>query len=150
MDEVLYKMEETDPELVSEVHGEDEFREVDEEYGNYARSELIDTAPDPAYFESDHARRDPAWSRSLLNLRYNGTRGSSPELPRHEGLYIGFLGNDPRGVVNDPRFDVMRGHISARAANLTSRMGNNDDNSIAERPWTGQSLSFSKKKFNAV
>jgi hypothetical protein len=81
----------------------------------------------------------------MINLRYNGTRGSNPELPRHPELFYGFTGNDPRGAVNDPRFDQVRGHMVARAAGLTTRMGNNDDYQIAERPWTGQSISYAMK-----
>ena len=35
--------------------------------------------------------------------------------------------------------------MSAQAANLTVSMGNNDDFSLAERPWTAQSLSYDMK-----
>jgi hypothetical protein len=145
-DALLLKLEETDPELVDEVRGFDEFHAREDDYDNYVRSEIIDWTPDAPYLESDQTRRDPALSRSMLNLRYNGTRGSNPELPRHPELFYGFTGNDPRGVVNDPRFDQMRGHMATRAAGLTVRMGNNDDHHLAERPWTGQSISYAMKE----
>jgi hypothetical protein len=145
-DALLHKLEETDPELVEEVRGFDEFHDVADDYDNYARSEIIDWTPDTPFLESDHTRRDPSLSRSQLNLRYNGTRGSNPELPHHPELFIGFMGDDPRGVVNEPRFDQFRGHTTARAANLTARMGDNDDHAIAERPWTNQSISYGMKE----
>lgn len=114
-------------------------------YENYARSEIIDWSPDAPLFESDHARRDPAYSKSVVNLRYNGNRGNTADLPRHPELFIGFTGNDPRGTTNDPRMDQFRGFITSKAANLQVRMGNNDDNHIVERPWTNQSISYDKK-----
>jgi len=145
-DALLLKLEETDPDLVADVQGFDEFHDMDDNYDKYVRSEIIDWSPDAPFLESDQTRRDPALSRSILNLRYNGTRGSNPELPRHPELFYGFTGNDPRGATNDPRFDQMRGHMTSRAANLTVSMGDNDDHHIAERPWTGQAISYAMKE----
>ncbi len=145
-DAIAAKLEETDPELVEEVRGFDEFHTVEDDYDTYVREEITDWGPDAPFLESDHARRDPGLSRSILNLHYNGTRGSHPELPRHPELFYGFTGNDPRGSVNDPRFDEVRGHITSRAANLTVAMGDNDDNHVAERPWTAQSISYGMKE----
>lgn len=145
-DALLHKLEETDPELVDEVRGHDSFHAIEDEYDDYARSEIIDWSPDKPFLESDQTRRDPGLSRSILNLRYNGTRGSHHELPRHPELFVGFTGNDPRGVDNVPRFDQMRGHMTARAANLTVSMGENNDHHEAERPWTGQAISYAMKE----
>lgn len=114
-------------------------------YNNYVRSEIVDRTLDNPLFESDQSRRDPSLSKSLVNLRYNGNRGNTSDLPRHPELFIGFTGNDPRGNSEDPRFDQFRGFMTSQAANLQVRMGNNDDNHIAERPWTNQSLSYDKK-----
>lgn len=147
-DVLLEKLEETDPELVDEVRGFDEFHDLEDDYHNYARAEIIDWGPDAPFLESDHPRRDPALSRSILNLHYNATRGSQPELPRHPELFYGFTGNDPRGANTDPRFDQVRGHITSRAANLTVSMGDNDDHHEAERPWTGQSISYGMKEIH--
>lgn len=147
-DQILFKLEETDPELVSEVRGEDFLHDTADDYNQFVRREIIDWSPDAPFMESDHARRDPAWSRSMLNLRYNATRGSSPELPRHPEMFWGFMGDDPRGVLNDPRFDQMRGQISARAAELEARMQNNADQFVAERPWTNQSISYGMKELH--
>lgn len=147
-DAVIAKLEETDPTLVKEVSGADFFNDIEDQYKDYARTEIIDWAPDAPYLEEDHPRRDPAWSRSMLNLRYNATRGSHPELPRHPEIFYGFTGNDPRGANTDPRFDVMRGHITARAANLEARMLDSDDNFEAERPWTDPSISYGMKEIH--
>lgn len=40
---------------------------------------------------------------------------------------------------------MVRGFITSAAANLEAKMGNNDDNSVAERPWTNQSISYGMK-----
>lgn len=145
-DRLLEKLEETDPDLVAEVRGFDELHDVRDDYDDYIRGEIVDWGPDTPFLESDHTRRDPALSRSMLNLRFNGNRGSYADLPRHPEMFIGFTGNDPRGSVNDPRFDQVRGHMTARAAGLTVRMGDNDDFAIADRPWTGQSISYGMKE----
>lgn len=145
-DILLLKLEETDPALVGGVRGYNNHYDVAGEHDKYVRSEIVDWGSDTPFLESDKTRRDPGLSRSILNLHYNGTRGSNPELPRHPEMFYGFTGNDPRGSTNDPRFDQMRGQMMARAGDLTVRMGNNDTNHIAERPWTNQSISYSMKE----
>ncbi len=145
-DRILEKLEETDPALVDDVRGYDMFHDIEDEYKNYVTDEIIDWTPDAPYLESDQTRRDPALSRGILNLHLNGTRGSRPELPRHPELFYGFTGNDPRGAVNDPRFDQVRGHITGRVGDLTVRMQDSDSNHIAESPWTNQAISYGKKE----
>lgn len=147
-DVILRKLEETDMDLVNEVRGADPLHDIRDDYDSYARAEIVDWTPDAPYLESDHPRRDPAISRSTLNLRYNGTRGSHPELPRHPEMFYGFTGNDPRGASTDPRFDEVRGHVTSRAGDLAVRMGNNDDFALAERPWTNQSISYGMKELH--
>jgi hypothetical protein len=112
---------------------------------NYVMGEIINWTGDEPLFESDHPRRNPEQSKMNINMRYNGNRGESQNLPRHPELFYGFTGNDPRGIVNDPRFDQMRGFVTAHAINIEPSMGKNDDNQIAERPWTAQSISYDKK-----
>jgi hypothetical protein len=148
-DEILYKLEETDPQLVEGVKGYDPMRDPELDYHNYARGEIIDWTPDDTYLESDHARRDPALSRSMLNARYSGGRGPNDyKLPRHPELFIGFTGNDPRGAGNDPRFDKMRAQTVTRGRNLEVRMGTNvghggsPGEQTAERPWGGAAMSY--------
>ncbi|MDE2097419.1 MAG: hypothetical protein KGL39_09260, partial [Patescibacteria group bacterium] len=94
-EEVLRKFEETDSADVAAVRGTDAFNVRDDEFNNYIRSEIVDWSPDPSFLEEDHARRDPAWSRSQLNIRYNGTRGTYPELPRHPEMFLSFTDLDP-------------------------------------------------------
>lgn len=110
---------------------------------------ILDRSPDPGYLASDEARRNPQHSRSILNLHYNTTRGSTSEAPRHPELFLGFTGNDPRGSQNIPRFDKLRGHTDARFRQLEVRMGDSVGHDggpdsaahqVAERPWTGPAL----------
>lgn len=145
-DILSYKLEETDPDLIDEVRGYDEFHDVEDEHKNYVKTQLVDWRPDAPYLESDTIRRDPAMSRGRLNLLYNGTRGSRPELPRHPELFYGFTGNDPRGADTIPRFDKVRGHFTSRVGDIAVKFGNNDDNHIAERPWGGAAFSYDMKK----
>jgi len=117
----------------------------DDTYKDYVRGEIIDWGTDAPLFESDQIQRDPSFSRSAVNLRYNGNRGHGADLPRHPELFVGFTGNDPRGATNDPRLEQMRGFTTAHALNVEPQMGKNDDNHVAERPWTNQSISYDKK-----
>jgi hypothetical protein len=137
-DNILYKLEET----------RNDTSNIEDEYDNYARSTIIDWGPDPIFHESDQTRRDPSLSVSTLNLRYNGTRGSEPDLPRHPEIFYGFMGDDPRGSENNPRMDLMAQQLTSRAPNLIVRMGDNDDNHIAERPWTNQDISRDMKNIH--
>ena len=154
---ILWRMEETVPAPTGDAENyAAEYADGDDSgdedglgyggYGGYVRAEIIDRAPDTYLFESDQQRRDPTGSRSQINLRYNGNRGAYSDLPRHEELFIGFMGNDPRGAVNDPLLNQMRGQMDARAENLTVRMGDNDANHVAERPWANQSISYGMKE----
>jgi len=163
---ILWRMEETDPELVRAAsarraggiadnrsngrpYGPDDVDGVGpDEYDDYTRAEIIDWTPDAPYLESDHQRRDPSLSRSQLNVRFNGNRGAYDYLPQHSEMFIGFTGNDPRGATNDPLMNQMRGQMDARAETLTVRMGDNDDNQLAERPWTNQSISYGMKELH--
>ena len=150
-DEIVRKLEVTDPRLVSEVRGtglyEDDPRE---DYTDYVRSEIIDWSPDDVFLESDHPRRDPSVSRTMLNMRYNGGRGPNDfRLPQHPELFIGFTGNDPRGASTDPRFDKARAHMAARARGKEVRMGHNvghGDFVDADRPWGGMALEYDKQE----
>ena len=71
--------EETDPEEIRQYKQSNPYDTVSD-YDNYVRSEIIDWSPDVPYFESDHARRDPALSKSQLNLRYSSGDRSSTKL----------------------------------------------------------------------
>lgn len=149
-DALLYKLEETDPELVSDVRGDDAFFDPEDDYDQYARAEIIDRTPDDVYLESDHARRDPALPRSILNLRYAGGRGPNDyRMPQHPEMFMGFTGNDPRGSENQPRFDKMRAQTTARAREREVRMGHNvghGDFIVADRPWGGTAFEYDKKE----
>ena len=162
----LWRMEETDPALVRHAradrpdplgHAElqpygdgdgdaDEMFDDGGGYDSYVRAEIIDWTPDPAYLESDQQRRDPSLSRSQINVRYNGNRGNYDYLPQHPEIFIGFTDNDPRGAQLDPLLNEARGQMTARAETITVRMGDNDDNHTAERPWTNQSISYGMKE----
>jgi hypothetical protein len=143
-DAITMKLEETDPRLLGQT--ENTFYDIADEYEHYVRGEIIDWTPDPTTLESDHTKRDTGISKSIMNLRYNGTRGSSSELPRHEDLFYGFTGDDPRGSSTDPRMNEVRRAIETRGSNLKVSMGVNDDHHMAERPWTTQSLSYGLKE----
>lgn len=142
-DVLTRKFEETDPKYLP--------NDPERGYDKYVRSEIVDWGPDVSFLESDQPKRDPLLSRSMLSLRHNGTRGMEyPRGPIHPDLFYGFMGNDPRGTTNDPRFDKARGFMESRAEGREFRMGKNDDNHLSERPWTGQSISHAMKKVHRV
>jgi hypothetical protein len=131
--ELIKKLEET--EMKKPEEGDD----YSIDYNNYIRSEIIDWTPDQPYLESDKTRRDPSLSRSILNLRHVGTRGTL-DIPSHPEMFMGFMDQDPRAIDNNPRFDQYHDQISVRLPNIEVRMGNNDSSHTHERPWSNQSL----------
>ena len=140
-DSILQKLESTDPMLVGGVHG----RYGDNDYEYYARQEIVDRSIEKPFLASDQARRNPSASRAALNLRYNGTRGTNIEGPRHPDLFIGFTGNDSRNLSNDPNLADVRAQMKSRVGDLTVNMGDNDENQINETPWAHHDLSRAKK-----
>ena len=140
---ILQKFEETPPPAGAPA-------DIEDEYDRYARGELVDRAPDATFLESDHARRDPATSRTLLNLRHSGGRGANDHrLPRHPEMFIGFTGDDPRGADNQPRLENSRAQITARGYGKQVRMGRNvghSDYIEADRPWGGDAFEYGKKE----
>lgn len=144
-DEIIRRLETTDQKLIDDVKGNDDFHTTQAEYTDYARGEIVDWGPDNVFLESDRPARDPALSRSIVNLHYGGTRGSNPNLPMHPELFIGFTGNDPRGADTQVRFDNMRGWATTQAVSLSARFQESNDQFIADRPWTGPSQSYGMK-----
>lgn len=139
-DELLKKMEETDPELQARVLGEG-YRPAEEDYEDYVRAEIVDRAPEATYLESDHARREATLPRTVLNLRHSGGRGPNDHrMSTHPELFVGFTGNDPRGVVNQPRMGAVKAHTAARMKGQEPRMGKSaawGEEIEIERPWGG-------------
>lgn len=150
-DSILLKLEETDPELFPSRLGDGL---TGDPVKNFMVGEILDRRSVPGFLESDEARRNPQISRETLNMRYGGTRGSEPDLPRNPEFFYAFLGNDPRGADTQPRFDELRRHTMHRAGNLQVAMGDNvgyggwthpdgtveADHQVAERPWTGPAM----------
>ena len=153
-DEIVWKLAETDPDLVREVRGDDPFYDLQEAHRDYVRSEILDWSPDETWLESQHPARTGEIARTTLNLRYSGGRGPNDyRLPTHPELFMGFTGNDPRGRdVEQPVIARVRGQQAARARNLEVRMGHNVGHGgpggfvEAERPWTGMSREYDKKE----
>lgn len=129
--ELLNKLEETDMSESPE--------DIQTNYNNYIRTEIIDRSLENPFLESDRPRRDPSISKSILGLRYNGARGKY-EKPQHPELFYGFMDQDNRGLDNNPRLNEYQQQISTRMPNLQVRMGHNCVDIDHESPWTNQSL----------
>ncbi|GFR88137.1 hypothetical protein ElyMa_002509900 [Elysia marginata] len=141
--EILFKLEETDPKLVAGVS-----RDVEDDYDQYVRGEIVDWSPDTPFLESDHTRRNPAVPQTILNLRYAGGRGPNNH-PHHSELFLGFTGNDPRGASTQPRLDKIRAQTVTRASPRKVQMGHNvghGDFIEADRPWSGAAMEYNKKE----
>ena len=129
--EIIDKMEETDMETSGNI---------ELEYEKYIRSEICDWSLEAPYLESDHTRRDPSLSKSILNLRHSGTRGEL-DWPRHPEMFLGFTEPDTRGLDNLPHMEQYNKQISSRMPPMVRTMGKNDDIHISEQPWTNMSIS---------
>jgi hypothetical protein len=118
--------------------------DVEDMFDDHARRELADWRPVPGFMEADMPRRNDATARGLLNTRYNGTRGTHSELPKHEGMFYGFLDNDPRGVSTDPRMENMAQQMRHRINHMEPLMGKSvghgDGYMEADRPMTHTEL----------
>jgi hypothetical protein len=110
--------------------------------GDYIRNAMKDSTPDPGFLESDAPSRAPQTSRTVLNMRFNGSRGSNAEGPRHSELFIGFMDQDNRGLDNTPRFDKMVDQMASRIKKLEPTMGDNVGTEYIEyeSPVTGQAI----------
>jgi hypothetical protein len=152
-DEILLKLEATDPRLVDTIRPRESLHDPEDDYDNYIREEIVDFGPDATFLESDHPRRDPALSRSIVNSRYSGGRGANDyRAPQHPEMFIGFTGNDPRGADNQPRMDQARSQMNSRSFQHVARMGKNvghggsDASMVADRPWGGVAMEYDKKE----
>ena len=147
---LLSKLEETDPDDIVAVRGGERYDDEDD-FGDYVRGEIVDWGPDDIIHEEDHARRDPALSRTMVNLRLGGGRGPNDHhLPSHPDLFYGFTGNDPRGADTQPRLDLIaRGQNDVRARQAEVRMGVNvghGEHIEADRPWGGDAFARSQNE----
>jgi hypothetical protein len=110
----------------------------EEDYRDFVRGEAVAWGPDRPFLAADEPREAGGrLARERLNLRFRGSRGSAG-LPSHPELFLGFTGNDPRGADNTPRFDRLRALEASRARGYVPRMGDNNDEHLADRPWTAQ------------
>jgi hypothetical protein len=139
--EILNKLEETDMNLTNEDYKND--------YNSYIRSEIVDWSLDSPFLESDTVKRDTGISKSVLNLRYNGSRGSY-EYPKHPEMFVGFMDQDNRGLDNNPRMDEYQNQINTRMPNLEIRMGKNNDEHTSETPWSNHSLNKCRRDIHTA
>jgi len=114
-------------------------------YELYARSELKKKDFDAPFTQADIPNRDPGYSRSKLNERYYGSRGSNND-PRHQEIFLGFMGPDNITSDGQMRLSQFQRQTAARANRYQATMGQNADRQEADRPWSGQSISYDKKK----
>ena len=135
---------------INDAQGDDDLEAIlhEGEYNDYARKTLVDRGPDAPTIEADKTRRDPALSRSTLNIRYNGTRGNDPALPHHPEMFIGFVDRDPRGHNSAPLFNQARDHMNSRFEQHRPRLGDNSDLHLTESPWTAQGIDSARQSVN--
>lgn len=116
-----------------------------------ARQHMEDFGPDAAFFESDQPRRDPNLARERLNLQYNSTRGNTSNLPKHEGLFIGFMEHEERNAANDiPLGERVReqSYAGKRMQNAIIRMGDSDETQQTEATRSGFEVHQDRKKIH--
>lgn len=122
-DSILSKFEETD---MGDNYGDN----MDRDYMSFMRGELIDQTPDVLpTTEGEHANPNMRGtvSRRVLNNRFNaGTRHGEEFLDTvHDGIFLGDMAVDPRGVDPNPNFTHMRKQTSARFKDHEVIMGHN-------------------------
>jgi hypothetical protein len=122
-------------------------------YYAYSRNLITDRRPDKPFLESDQPQRRTA-RNDVINLRRFATRGSTSVPPRHPEISYGFFGDDPRGVVNQPRMHLLRDAITTRARvitpTLTDDVGHNEPGALSktvESPITGPQYEQYKQQY---
>jgi hypothetical protein len=122
-DSIISKFEETD---MGDNYGDN----MDRDYMAFMRQELIDQTPDVLpTTDGEHANPNTRGtiSRNVLNNRFNaGTRHGEEFLDTvHDGIFLGDMEVDPRGVDPNPNFTHMRKQTSARFKDHEVIMGHN-------------------------
>ncbi|HJN93193.1 MAG TPA: hypothetical protein QGF05_10800, partial [Dehalococcoidia bacterium] len=106
---------------------------ADGAYDAFARSTLINWGPDaPGLGDEDPSSGN---GNHRLNYQYYGGHGEASAVgPRHPELFLDFSDSDVPG--NQLRWDEARRQAGRRINVMTATMGDNDDNHVAESPWT--------------
>jgi hypothetical protein len=108
----------------------------EEAYDTHARSTIVNWGPEaPGLGEDDTSKSAGTHGVHRLNYQYFGGHGeASATGPRHPELFLDLSVSDTPG--DQIRFDEARRQAARRIRVLTPAMGDNDDNHVAESPWT--------------
>lgn len=104
------------------------------DYRDYVKSEIKDYSPDAPFLDDGYAKSNPDLSKSIINLRHNGSRGMY-EYPQHPELFTGFFDVDYGNPDGTPRMWKMRDHMSMRARDIEP-MFKTSMSQDQESPWS--------------
>ena len=119
----------------------------DDYFLTYARGELSDRTMDKPAFEHEERYGPNPYSNTILNLRYNGTRGEV-EFPNHPEMFIGNMDREERKMDGQPNFEKLREHMTLRTEVLKTHMGDNHEGQIVDSPWTQVSINRGRQDIN--
>uniref|UniRef100_A0A6C0LI75 Uncharacterized protein n=1 Tax=viral metagenome TaxID=1070528 RepID=A0A6C0LI75_9ZZZZ len=137
---VAYKLEETD---MNFEHSDDYVASLEYSKDDFMRNALTDRNCDIPFAEGDTPAYSATKRGGLLNLRYNGGRGTTDYQPEHAEMMIG---QDPyAGSDTGLKMAELKKFTAQRAQDAEVRMGNNCDQEIPEQPWADPEISYAKK-----
>lgn len=115
--------------MLKEKYERTEIYEDPDSVNQHLREELKNMRCDEPTLASDFARENN-FSEDRLELRHSGHRtGETPDL--EDGTFLELTGQDPRGVLLDPRFEQAREQIVSRAPQYA--FSDSADGSLPER-----------------
>lgn len=156
--ELAYKLEETDMGF-NNVY--DYATDLYEQQDEYMRNAVTDRNCDEPAFNDDVPNYNATQNSGALNVRYNGTRGTTDYLPAHPEIFIGDLGNTAPGPgsnnnnagyignAEELSIDVSLAEMKSRTAAIVDtiqyQFQDSSDQQIAEQAWADPEISYAKK-----
>ena len=113
---------------------------------DYFRGSLKDKSPEPEIFDSEGKRDNTEARRTVLNMRYGGSRSVST--PDHSEVFLGFMDKDPRGTSTAPDFREFNNEMRERFR-IAPRSVDSETNSITSGVMTEQERRENMKMLNS-
>lgn len=146
LEDILYKQEETD---MGVADYSDKLDGDELEVDSYMRDIITDRfRTEPLMNADEEPTRNYVENSGVLNLRFNGHRGTGDPNPNHQEMFMGFMDVNQNGAdYQAPRFDTetARAHTTIRARNTRMDLHDSNVDRVPESDWQPAQISFAKK-----
>lgn len=137
---MAHKLEETD---MGADNWEDYDSQIKYDQDNFMRSVVTDRNLEIPFNELDIPTHSATKNGGVLNIRYNGKRGTTDYIPSHPDMMIG---QDPyAGEDSGLKLANLKKHTAKITESNKPRFGYNNADTIPEQPWANPDISYAKK-----